>query len=88
MSQNQSQIEAEDYIPPTREEILKDLEMALEKAKTKIESGRIRDIEREKVRISWIKAFGYLINSYRMLVRDMDLEELAERISDLEGKYE
>ena len=74
-----------EYAPPSREIILKDLELALNECKRKIESGRVYDPENEKVRISWIKAFGYLVNAYRQLIKDNDLEELKERIERLEG---
>lgn len=84
MSTKRREIEEKEYIPPSRKMVIRDLEMAMEEAKRKIESGRIYDAENEKVRIKWIKALGYLVNSYRQLIKDHDLEELKKRIEDLE----
>ena len=76
--------ENKEYTPPPRSVIIKKLEGAMEEVENKIESGRIYDAENEKVRIQWIKCLGYLANSYRSLVKDHDLEELQERIEQLE----
>ncbi len=62
--------------------------MAIQEAKRKVESGRVYDAENEKVRIRWIKALGYLANSYRQPIKDKDLEDLTERIEKLEEEEE
>jgi len=87
MSKN-AVLEEDKTKPATREQALKWLEVGLKEALHKVESGRIRKPENERVRIRWVKALGYLINSYRQLLKDQDLDSLAERISDLEGKYD
>ena len=62
------------------------LETAMEEAHDKIENGRIRDCEREKVRIQWIKAMGYLANCHRQIQRDKDLEELSQEVELLKDQ--
>ncbi len=84
MSNDEDEDEDEDYSPPSRKEILKHINMAIQEAKSKVESGRVYDVENEKIRIRWIKALGYLANSYRQLIKDKDLEDLTERIEELE----
>lgn len=75
-----------EYVPPTRAEILEYLDVAMGEAMRKIESGRIYDEQKEKVRISWLKCLGYLSNCYASLMKDRDLEELEERIKELERR--
>jgi len=86
MAKNQEKTVNKDYTPPSRKQILRHLDMAIQEAKRKIESGRVYDAENEKVRIQWLKALGYLANSYRQLINDKDLDELAERVEKLEEK--
>ncbi|KXB06740.1 hypothetical protein AKJ51_02970 [candidate division MSBL1 archaeon SCGC-AAA382A20] len=76
--------EDKDYTPPSRKQMLRFLDVGIQEALYKIENGRIRKPENEKVRIQWIKALGYLANSYRQLIKDKELEELAERVEKLE----
>jgi len=80
--------ENKDYTPPTRVEMIQQVEKAMNKALKKVESGRIYDPENERVRIQWIKAIGYLSNSYRQLKRDQELEELEKRLDSLEKVQE
>ncbi|ELK54171.1 hypothetical protein D320_11498 [Haloferax sp. BAB-2207] len=42
------------------------------------------DPENEKVRQGWMRVLGYLAGQYRQLLKDKDLDELAERIEALE----
>ena len=66
--------------------MLDTLDVAIEEARHKIESGRVYDPENEKVRIKWIRALAYTVNVRRQVANDRDLEELAERIEALEGE--
>lgn len=67
------------------EEMLETLDVAIEEARRKIESGRVYDPENEKVRIKWIRALAYSVNVRRQVTNDRDLEELAARVEALEG---
>lgn len=65
-------------------EMLDRLDVAIEEAQRKIESGRVYDAENEKVRIKWIRALVYAVNVRRQVTEARDLEELTERVETLE----
>lgn len=64
--------------------MLDTLDAAIKEAKRKVESGRVYDAENEKVRIKWIRALAYAVNVRRQVTADRDLEELTERVEELE----
>lgn len=70
------------------EAMLETLDVAIEEAKRKVESGRVYDADNEKVRIKWIRALAYAVNVRRQVTTDRDLEELSERIEQLEDRQE
>lgn len=72
--------------PPDREAVLAMLADAVDEAHRKVEKGRVRDAENEKVRQGWIRALAQVCNQYRKLKRDEDLEEMNERLERLEKK--
>jgi hypothetical protein len=72
-------VDASDY-----EAMLDTLDVAIAEARRKIESGRVYDPENEKVRIKWIRALAYAVNVRRQVTTDRDLEELAERVEQIE----
>lgn len=57
----------------------------LSEAHRKVESGRVYDAEKERVRQGWIRVFAYTAGQYRQLKRDEDLEGLQERVDALES---
>ncbi|QLD91170.1 hypothetical protein HWV07_04365 [Natronomonas salina] len=63
--------------------MLDDLDVAIEEARRKVESGRVYDPENEKVRIKWIRALAYSVNVRRQVTTDRDLEELGEKVDQL-----
>lgn len=67
-----------------RDEMLALLEDGIEEAHRKVKSGRVYDAENEKVRIKWIRTLGYVAGQYRQLIKDRDLEEIEERLEELE----
>jgi len=71
------------YEPPSRKQVLRWLEIGLQESKRKIEKGRVRDSEREKVRQGWVRALAYAVNSYRKMINDERLEEMEDQIEDL-----
>jgi hypothetical protein len=74
--------------PPTTTDydgMLETIDVAIEECQRKIEEGRIRDPEREKVRVKQWRALGYLINVRRQVANDRDLEELAAEVEELKG---
>jgi hypothetical protein len=74
--------------PDDYDEMLATLDVAIEEAKRKVESGRVYDADNEKVRIKWIRALAYAVNVRRQVTTDRDLEELTERVEELEQLQE
>jgi hypothetical protein len=64
--------------------MLDTLDAAIEEASRKIESGRVYDAENEKVRIKWIRCLAYTMNVRRQVTTDRDLEELTDRLEEIE----
>ena len=89
-----------DASPPAREEadedldttdydsMLADLDVAITEARRKIENGRVRSPENEKVRQGWIRTLAYTMNVRRQVANDRDLQELAEEVEALKERYE
>jgi len=70
----------EEHEAPERDEIMSLLEDGIREAHRKVDSGRVRDPEREKVRQGWHRTLGYLAGQYRKLKKDEDIEELEEEL--------
>jgi len=73
---------------PSRDEVLSLLEDGMREAHKKVESGRVYDAENEKVRQKWIRTLAYAAGQYRQLKKDEDLEDLDERLRELEEQQE
>jgi len=65
------------------DKMLETLDVAIEEAERKIENGRVRSPENEKVRIKWVRALAYSLNVRRQIANDRDLEELAAEVEAL-----
>lgn len=63
--------------------MLEQLDGAIDEIEHKIESGRIRDVETEKVRIQYFRALSTLIRTKRRVLEDKTLEDLAKEIEEL-----
>lgn len=68
--------------------MLDDLDRAIEELTEKIENGRIRDPERDKVRLKMYKTLGYLIRTRRKVMEDATLQELEAEIEELKAAGE
>lgn len=69
------------------EQMLDDLDAAIAQARYKLDGdGRLRDIERERLRVKYLHEIGYLINVRRKVAHDRDLEALAEKIEQVEQR--
>lgn len=75
----------ENYEGPSRKVMLRNLEIAVQEAINKIESGRIYDAQNEKVRIQWLRALAYVIKVENKVLGDQELEDLKERVEALES---
>ena len=74
----------DDDVPDDYAVMLDTLDVAIAEAKRKVEKGRVYDAENEKVRIKWIRALAYAVNVRRQITNDKTLEELSERVAELE----
>lgn len=70
--------------PASRDEVLSLLEDGIREAHRKVTKGRVHDAENEQVRIKWIRALAYSAGQYRQIKNDGELEEMAERIAEIE----
>ena len=69
-----------------REDVLNELREAMNEALYKfVGDGRVRDPEKEQVRIKWLRAYTHAVGEYRRLVADLEESEHEERIARLEG---
>lgn len=66
--------------------MLDTLDIAIDEARYKVENGRVRSPENEKVRIKWVRALAYAVNVRRQVANDRDLEELAEQVEELKAR--
>lgn len=68
-------------------EMLDTVDVAIEEARYKIENGRVRSPENEKVRQGWVRALAYALNIRRQIASERDLEELAEKVEQLQEEH-
>jgi soluble cytochrome b562 len=80
---------ASEDLPPVTDYdgMLDTIDVAIDEAKRKIEEGRVRNPENEKVRVKQWRALGYLINIRRQVANDRDLEELASEVERLKAAH-
>lgn len=80
--------DGQDGDPWDREEMLSSIDAAIEEVTYKIENGRIRDPEREKIRLKQYRALGYLLRTKRKIVNDVQLVEMNEELDELKEARE
>lgn len=68
--------------------MLSSLDSAIEEAQRKVESGRVYDVDHEKVRCRWIRTLAYTVNVRRQVTNDRDLAELAEEVDELKERFD
>ncbi len=67
-----------------REEVLGLLGECINQIHDKLKTGRIRDTKKDTARQNLLKVQGYLTGIYLGGLKDLELEQLAERIEKLE----
>lgn len=60
----------------TREEVLTLLRVGIQESARKVNEGRVRDEEKEKVRIQWVRALAYIGRAYADVLDDLE-EQMA-----------
>lgn len=66
------------------DEMLEELDTAIEAASAKVESGRVYDSDNEQTRIQWIRALGYLMRTKRQILDDRDRAAMIREIREIE----
>jgi len=60
--------------------MLEKLDVAIEEVTDKVENGRIRNPEHDKVRIKYYRVLGYLIRTRRKVLEDRELQEFRDAL--------
>ena len=69
-----------------RESILIKLDEVIEFLHKRALTGRITKPETDKIRISWFKALDYTCSIYSQIKRDVDLDQLNEKIETMNNE--
>lgn len=72
-----------EFVTDDYDVMLEQLDGAIEEITDKIESGRIRNPEHEKVRVKYCRSLGYLVRTKRQVLEDKTLDELAAEIEEM-----
>ncbi|WP_336364029.1 hypothetical protein [Halalkalicoccus salilacus] len=60
------------------------LSNAIDDLEYKIENGRVRNPENERVKVQYYRTLGYLVSTSAQLLHDLELDEFEERLQALE----
>lgn len=77
-----------DPIRSEREATIDRLNQVVDHAEKVFGDGRIRDEKKERIRIRYLNTIVSAANAKRALLKDKDLDELEERIAELEENRE
>jgi hypothetical protein len=70
---------------PDLSELARSLRAVRQELVRKIENGRVRDEEKEKIRIKRARALAYVVSEERKLKKIRDLEDLREDVDALKS---
>ena len=80
-------MKAEDHADRTdREAVLERLADTIELTHDRVESLEVDSHEDQELQIKWIRTLGYLSGQYRKLLKDEDLDEMAEELELLQAE--
>jgi hypothetical protein len=68
------------------DELLENVDASIEQLVAKIENGRIRNPEYDKVRVRYHRTLGYMVRTKCRVLDAKNLEELSERLEKLENQ--
>jgi acylphosphatase len=74
-----------------RSEVIDDLERVMQEAHDNAFDGRVRNAEKQRVRIKWLKGYVSAVSEYRKLVKDVrgaDQEARIERLENMVDELE
>ena len=69
-----------------REAVLERLADTIELTHDRVERLEVDSHEDQELQIKWIRALGYLSGQYRKLLKDEDLDEMAEELELLQAE--
>jgi hypothetical protein len=76
-----------DKIQSQRDDALAELSDVIEQARYKsLGEGRIRSPEKERIRLKYLRVIISALSTQRKYLADKDLEELSQRIEELEER--
>lgn len=67
------------------DELARSLRAVRQELIRKIENGRVRDEEKERIRIKRARALAYVVSEERKLKKVADLEDLRDEVDDLKA---
>ena len=70
-----------------RDKLLEELNPLIADFIVKAKSGRIKDRELAKIRISYANALSNLIRAYNGLLKDKELEEIMQEMEELKNEF-
>lgn len=71
---------------PNLEELARSLRTVREELIRKIENGRVRDEEKERVRIKRARTLAYVVSEERKLKKVRELEGLREEVDEIKAE--
>lgn len=74
--------------PLSRTEILQKLSESIQLMHNRIMKGRSRNTKNDKLKQEWLRALGYISSVYLAGLKDLEIEQLTERIERLEKEKE
>lgn len=82
MTNNQPAQKSSDARIEQFEQLIEDVNAAIDESRAKIESGRVYDSEHEEIRIKRWRAHGYLLRTKLKIVKAQSLEELDQEVEE------
>lgn len=70
------------------DELLDTLDIAMDEAVRKIESGRIRDATREQARCRYLDTLVKIVRERRQLLEARDLDEMSREIEEIKERQQ
>lgn len=70
------------------DDMIERCDVALDELQRKIDSGRVRDADKERVRVQWMSTLSTMLRTKRQLIEARQVDELAERIEALEDEVQ
>jgi hypothetical protein len=77
------ELPADDHEPLSRRQVIGLIERGMAETVRKIESGYVRDAEKEDMRIGRMNSLVRLAKEHRLARKDLDLDEMQEQLDEI-----